>query len=91
MDWFGEKPNQEIVDAILEQDGTWEINIENGQTDKVAIMKVLRNELNMTISQLKSILKDIDKFKFQGTRAEVAKFEYAFKNVGIKTSIVRLN
>lgn len=91
MDWFGEKPNQEIVDAILEQDGTWEISIVESQSDKVSIMKVLRDELNMKISELKNMIKDIGKFKYQGTDAEVAKFEYAFKKVGIKTSIVRLN
>lgn len=80
----------EIVDAILEQDGTWEVTITEGQTDKTSIMKVLRNELNMTIPELKSILNYIDKFKFQGTRAEVLKLQHAFKNVGVIVNTVRL-
>ena len=90
IDWINEKPEDRIIEAIIEQDGTWSLEIKSKDKDRVLIMKTLKKELNLGIDKIKDILKNFDNLKLYGIRAEMEKMAYAFSKADITAYIERI-
>lgn len=90
IDWINEKPDDKVIEAIIQQDGVWSLEIRSKDKDRVMIMKTLKDELNLGMDKIKDILRNFDNLMLNGTRAEMERMAYAFSKAGVTTNIERI-
>jgi len=78
-----------LRDIELRQKGTWAVIFENYELNIAKTLKLIRDCLGLTVSDLKNIKNSLPGPIFPGTRAEAERFLFYFKGTDIDPKIVR--
>jgi ribosomal protein L7/L12 len=82
-------PPDEIRQSILSEQGEWHLAIEKLEANKVVVMKTLRQTLNLSIIEVKQLLKNCSSSSIQGTQAEMQWLKEHLASEGIQAIIIR--
>jgi len=81
-------PPNEIRKIFLDNEGEWSISFGEQDIYKVAIMKILRQNIDISISQVNQMLKQFPNSLISGTKTEMAWIKSIFESAGIQVSLV---
>ena len=88
LDGDGFPPNA-IRKIFLDNEGEWSISFGEQDIYKVAIMKILRQNLDLSISQVNQMLKQFPNSFISGTKTEMAWIKDIFESADIQVSLVQ--
>lgn len=81
-------PPDELRKVFLDNEGEWSISFKDKDISKAAIMKILRQNLDLPLSQVNQMMKQLPTCFISGTKTEMAWMKGIFEAAEIQVNLV---